>query len=113
VWERFWTFAACREGARAVVVHTASQTEELEFVGAGAAIAITPAAAARLLSFPAVAYVPIDDAPHSTLAVAWHAERASQLVQVFVATALDVRDREPEIVAAIERPPAPSTAARL
>jgi DNA-binding transcriptional LysR family regulator len=103
--ERFWTLDAYREpGARRQIIHARSVTEELSLVAAGVACAITSAAMARYTPHPSVRYVPIDDVPGAALALAWRKDAPGLLVERFLEVARAVRDRETEIVRAIEQP---------
>ncbi|NMO03822.1 LysR family transcriptional regulator [Gordonia sp. TBRC 11910] len=100
----FWTLAAFRgPESPAVVVPIRSATDELQVVGSGRAVGITAAAAMRFLSFPGIEYLPITDAPRSVVALAW-TDRSTPLVDRFIEVALAVRDRETDLVNAIEHP---------
>lgn len=100
----FWTLGAFRApDAPAVVVPVGSVTEELQVVGSGRAIGITPAAAMRFMPFPGIVHLPIDDVPGSVAALAW-GQRPTPLVARFVEVALAVRDRETDLVHRIEHP---------
>ena len=103
-WTSFWMLEDYRHGAPAnVAFHTATLLEELETVTLQPYVIITAMASARYASRPGVRFIPIDDIPGSELALGWRADRDSELVQAFVRTALDVRDRETELIAQIER----------
>ena len=107
VWRDFWTLAAHRGGRPArQLVKTSSQSEEMEVVAAGMACTITPAAAGRYSPRPGVRFLPIDDYPGSTLAVAHRPDPVNPLVTAFLDAARAVRDRESQIVRSIERPTA-------
>jgi DNA-binding transcriptional LysR family regulator len=103
--ERFWTLDAYREpGAPRRIVHAHSVTEELSLVSAGVACAITSAAMARYTPHPSVRYVPIEDGPGAELALAWRRDARGPLVEHFLDVARSVREREIELVHAIEHP---------
>nr|WP_264016731.1 LysR substrate-binding domain-containing protein [Mycolicibacter longobardus] len=99
----FWSLAAARTDAtRVEVVRTDSITEEAQMVAAGAAIAITSAAAAHFMPATGVRFLPIDDWPGSAIAVGWTDDEPSPLVARFVDVACSVRDAEPDVVHSIE-----------
>jgi DNA-binding transcriptional LysR family regulator len=103
--ERFWTLDAYREpGAPRRILHAHSVTEELSLVSAGVACAITSAAVARYTPHPSVRYVPIDDGPGAELALGWRKDAPGPLVERFLEAARAVRERETELVHAIEHP---------
>jgi DNA-binding transcriptional LysR family regulator len=103
--ERFWTLDAYREpGAPRRIRHARSVTEELSLVSAGVACAITSAAVARYTPHPSVRYVPIEDVPGAELALAWREDAPGPLVEGFLEAARAVRERETELVHAIEHP---------
>ncbi|MFJ4671540.1 LysR family substrate-binding domain-containing protein [Kitasatospora purpeofusca] len=105
VWQRYWSLAAYRSGASSrSITETSSQTEEIQMVAAGQAVSITVAGLERYGPLSGVSYVPIEDVPGSTLAVAWRRGHRTPAVDRFVTVATHVRDRERDIVAAIERP---------
>jgi DNA-binding transcriptional LysR family regulator len=102
---RFWTLDAFREpDAPRRIVEAHSVTEELSLVAAGRACAITSAASARYTPHPSVRYVRIDDGPGAELAIAWREDAAGPLVERFLETARAVRDRETDLLLAIEQP---------
>jgi DNA-binding transcriptional LysR family regulator len=103
--QAFWTLDAYREpGAQGRIVAAHSVTEELSLVAAGLACAITSAASARYTPHPSVRYIPIDDAPGAELSLAWREDARNALVERFLETARAVREREAELVRAIEHP---------
>jgi DNA-binding transcriptional LysR family regulator len=103
--ESFWTLDAYREpGAPRRILHAHSVTEELSLVSAGLACAITSAALARYTPHPSVRYVPIEDGPGAELALAWRKDAPGPLVGRFLEAARAVRERETELVHAIEHP---------
>ena len=110
VWEAFWTLAEHRGDREPPKIrYTSTQTEELELVRAGIAISITVSSVARLMPAPTIAYIPISDVPRSTVAVGWHADRSSSLIEAFIHTARTERDAHPSLLAELEAPhPAPS-----
>ncbi|CAJ1501715.1 LysR family transcriptional regulator [[Mycobacterium] holstebronense] len=99
----FWSLAAARtEATKVDVVRADSITEEAQVVAAGAAIAVTSAAAAHFMPLAGVRFLPIEDWPGSAIAVGWTDDEPSPLVSRFVDVARLVRDREPGIVHGIE-----------
>jgi DNA-binding transcriptional LysR family regulator len=99
----FWSLAAARaDAARIDTVRTDSITEEAQVVAAGAAIAVTSAAAAHFMPATGVRFVSIRDWPGSVIAVGWTDDEPSPLVTRFVDVACSVRDAEPAIVHGIE-----------
>jgi DNA-binding transcriptional LysR family regulator len=103
-WRTFWTLEAERQGKPATIVaDTGSLAEELDAVALGQYVMITVTGASRYAPRPGVRIVPIHDIPGSESTVAWRAYRETDLVRAFVATARDVRDRETELIARIER----------
>lgn len=104
VYSAFWRLDDARtDGRTPKVVTVTSVTEEANVVAAGAAIAITSAAVMRYTPLPGVRFLPIDDWPGSTLAIAWHHGERSPAVAQFVDIACTVRDRETTTVERIER----------
>ncbi|MDX6640820.1 MAG: hypothetical protein QOF12_1831 [Solirubrobacteraceae bacterium] len=103
--QAFWTLDAFREpGEAGRVLHAHSVTEELSLVSAGLACVITSAASARYTPHPSVRYVPIEDGPGTELAIAWREDTRGPLVDRFLEAARAVRERETELVRAIEHP---------
>jgi DNA-binding transcriptional LysR family regulator len=103
--QAFWTLDVYRAPdvtARIVAAH--SVTEELSIVAAGLACAITSAASARYTPHPSVRYVPIDDGPGAEVSIAWREDAGNARVERFLEAARAVRERETELVRAIERP---------
>jgi DNA-binding transcriptional LysR family regulator len=104
-WQRFWALDDYRvDAADRRILRTASQTEEVEIIAAGAACAMTVAGAARYLPHPALSYVPVEGVEGCSLAVGWRAGQRTPLVDRFLAVATEVRDRETELLARIEHP---------
>jgi len=104
-WQRFWALDDYRDGdADRRILRTASQTEEVEIIAAGAACAVTVAGAARYLPHPALRYVPVEGVEGSPLAIGWRSGERTPLVERFLAVASEVRDRETELRARIEHP---------
>lgn len=111
--ERFWTLDAYRQsGTPRRIVHAHSVTEELSLVSAGVACAITSAAVARYTPHPSVRYVPIEDGPGAELALAWRKDARGPLVERFLDVARAVRERETELMRAIEHPDLALTTSR-
>ncbi|MFD4725785.1 LysR family transcriptional regulator [Streptomyces seoulensis] len=107
VWRRYWTLDDQRGGRPPREVReTTTPTEELQLVAAGLACSITVAGAQRHTPLAGVRYVPLTGVPGSTVAVAWRRGLRGPGVEQFVAVAQQVRDRESEIVRALEAPPA-------
>lgn len=105
LWRRIWTLENYRGGTRApIVALTSSHTEELALVASGVGATVTVAAAARYTPQFGVRYVPIDDADGSAAAIGWPKGKRTPLVDRFVETVIKVRDRETDLVAAIEHP---------
>nr|WP_269634545.1 LysR family transcriptional regulator [Nocardioides sp. J54] len=100
----FWQLAGFRDEAPAVLLDHTSVIEEGILVASGRAVSVTVAAAARYGGHPDLRFVPIVDAPRSTLAVALPAAEPSPLARAFLDAAVTVRDREAGLVAAIEDP---------
>jgi DNA-binding transcriptional LysR family regulator len=104
VWRTYWTLEAERKGKPATIVaETGSLAEELDAVALGQYVMITVVAAARYAPRPGVRIVPINDIAGTETAVAWRADRETELVRAFVKTACDVRDHEAQLIARIER----------
>jgi DNA-binding transcriptional LysR family regulator len=105
VWEQYWTLNAFRDGKRApIVARTSSVTEESAIVAAGVGCCVTVAGSARYIPNSGIRYAPIDGIDGSVLAVAWQKGRRTPLVDHFVEVAVDVRNREVDLVSQIERP---------
>lgn len=103
-WTRYWTVDEERGGPPPSVVLSTSILEEMELVAAGEGCAVTMASACRYMPHPGVTYVPILDAARCEHALVWDPKADSGLARTFVDTALAVRDRETEVVRAIENP---------
>ncbi|MEB3021574.1 LysR family transcriptional regulator [[Mycobacterium] crassicus] len=102
----FWCLDAVRdESTRARVVPINSITEEAQLVAAGAAIAITSAVVMHFMPVPGVQFLAIDDWPGSAIALGWHRDQPSPVVAQFLDVARSVRDRESELVYAMENRP--------
>jgi DNA-binding transcriptional LysR family regulator len=103
--ERFWTLDAYRApGVPRRILHAHSVTERLSLVSAGVACTITSAAVARYTPHPSVRYVPIEDGPGADVALAWRQDARGALVERFLDAARAVRERETELMRAIEHP---------
>ncbi|WP_223163768.1 LysR substrate-binding domain-containing protein [Nocardioides humilatus] len=100
----FWSLEAYRRGIPPKVVTIHSVTEEVQVVGTGAAIAVTAAATTRYGSHPSLRFLPVTDAPPSTVALAWRTDTVGPLARRFRKVALAVRDRETAILHSIEHP---------
>ncbi len=79
--------AADLEGERAIAREGMTWGELVEVVASGAGIATMPQSLARLHHRRDVASVPIEDAPPTTIALAWRRERDGADVQALVAIA--------------------------
>lgn len=66
----------------------------LSFVAAGGGVAVVPEAA-RSFQLEGVVYAPLEDSPHSELAVAWRREDRSTLLRNFVNIVMDVSELHP------------------
>lgn len=101
---RFWGLADYLPRAARPAIETTSHAEELEVVATGQACSITAACAARYAPHAGVRFIPVDDIPGVTTALAWRAGNRSAQSAHFVDIALKVCDREAEIIRAIEHP---------
>lgn len=101
---RFWGLADYLPRAARPAIETTSHAEELEVVATGQACSITAACAARYAPHAGVRFIPIDDIPGVTTALAWRAGNRSAQTERFIDIAQTVRDREAEIIRAIEHP---------
>ncbi|MEV0643929.1 LysR substrate-binding domain-containing protein [Phytomonospora sp. NPDC050363] len=103
LWFGYWTLEAHRDPALPRrVVRSSSQSEELEMVAAGVAVAVTVAGIERYAGRGGLRYVPITGVSGSRLAVAWRKGRRSPGVAWFADVARDVREAEAGIVGLIE-----------
>jgi DNA-binding transcriptional LysR family regulator len=103
-WTAFWTLrdtgrdeASLPRVARAA----GSMEEELEAISAGLAITITAICMSRFTPRPSIVFRPITDVPGSELALGWRGA-GTPLTEAFRAVAIEVRDRETDLVARIE-----------
>lgn len=105
-WRDFWAMTDYRpEGAQLpLILQTSSQTEENEIVASGAASCVTAACIARYVPHPNIRNVRIADVTGSAVVLAWRAEANTSAAQNFVSVALEVRDREQDLLRAIEHP---------
>ncbi|MGW6458903.1 LysR substrate-binding domain-containing protein [Streptomyces sp. NPDC055078] len=102
-WFRFWTLRDTEldEGSLPRIGPVVGSMEgELEKVGSGEAITITVISTSRFAPRPSIVYRPITDVPGSELALAWRGP-ATPLIEAFRATAVEVRDREKDLVSRI------------
>lgn len=105
VYRSFWVLDSFRaDGPTPQIVVTSSVTEEAQLVSTGTAVCVTAAAAVRYVPHPGIRYVPIVDAPRSEVALVWRHGHASLLTERFRECAVEVRDRETEILDRIENP---------
>ncbi|MBB6036945.1 LysR family transcriptional regulator [Phytomonospora endophytica] len=104
VWTGFWTLDAHRDPSLPHrVLHSSSQSEELEMVAAGLAVAVTVAGLRRYAAGRGgLHYVPVAGIPGSTLAVAWRRGRRTPAVAHFAEVAREVREAETAVVRVIE-----------
>jgi len=103
-WTEFWTLrdtdldeALLPQVNRAV----GSMEEELEIVSAGLAITVTALSMSRFTPRPSIVFRPISDITGSALALGWRGA-GTPLTQAFRTVALDVRDRDKNLVSRIE-----------
>ena len=103
-WVAFWNLDEYRGGPETnVSFHTATLLEELEAIALGKpCVMISALAVERYAPRPGVRFIPVTDLSGSVVTVAWRQDRETDLVRAFVETAIDVRDRETEIVRMIE-----------
>ncbi len=103
-WTDFWVLGDYRSGpATNIAFHTGTLLEELEAIALGKpCVMITALAVRRFAPRPGVRFIPIPDLSRSVVTIAWRPDRETDLVRAFVKTAIDVRDRETEIVRMIE-----------
>lgn len=102
VYRDFWSLAAARSAPPPRIHPVSSITEEVALVATGMAASVTSSAAATYTPMPGVRYVPLDDWPGSTVAVAWHLGERSRIVAGFVDVVCVVRDRETDLVRDLE-----------
>ncbi|MEV5809990.1 LysR family transcriptional regulator [Streptomyces parvulus] len=103
-WFRFWTLRDTEldEGLLPRIGPVVGSMEgELEKVGSGEAITITAISMSRFAPRPSIVYRPITDVPGSELVLAWRGP-ATPMIEAFRATAVEVRDREKDLVSRIE-----------
>ncbi len=112
-YRRFWSLDSFRNSGTAPALRrTSTNTEELQLVASGMACTVNPAAVARYLPYQEVACIPITGIPGSVLALAWRKGHRNPLITDLASAARTVRDREADIVWAIEHPfPADGAAA--
>jgi DNA-binding transcriptional LysR family regulator len=103
-WRGHWLLEDVRDGSPATVAgEIGSINEELDAVALGHFSTITIAGVARYAPRPGVCIIPIHDIPGTETVVGWRADHETPLVRAFVSAARDVRDRETDLVAQIER----------
>jgi len=109
-WIDFWTLAEYRDAPLTnVALHSGTLLLELEEIAIGKpCVMITALCVARFAPRPGVSYVRIADASPSVLTIGWRPERERNLVGAFVETAIEVRDRETDLVDLIEGRIAPA-----
>jgi DNA-binding transcriptional LysR family regulator len=106
-WDDFWMLIEYRDAddRPETPALVASFLEELESVAAGIACSVAPAGHARFATHPGVVFLPFaDEVSPSVCALAWRSGERNPLVRTFVEAATAVRDREHDLVAAIEDP---------
>ena len=103
-WTDFWMLGEYRTGPPTnIAFHTGTLLEELEAIALGKpCVMVTALAVERFAPRPGVRFIPIADLSRTVITVAWRPDRETDLVRAFVETAIDVRDRETEIVRMIE-----------
>jgi DNA-binding transcriptional LysR family regulator len=104
-WTTFWTLrdTGLDEAALPRLMDRAvgSMEEELEAISAGLAITITAICMSRFTPRPSIVFRPITDVAGSELALAWRGA-GTPVTEAFRAVAMEVRDRETDLVARIE-----------
>lgn len=100
----FWGLEEFLPASGLPPIRTTSHAEELEVVATGEACSITAACAARYAPHASVRFIPIADVPPVSTVLAWRTANRSPLREDFVRVALEVRDRETELLERIERP---------
>jgi DNA-binding transcriptional LysR family regulator len=103
-WARFWTLRDTgldEQSLPHVGPVVGSMEGELEQVTSGQAITVTAISMSRFAPRPSIVYRPIADVAGSELALAWRGP-ATPLIEAFRATAVEVRDREKDLVSRIE-----------
>ena len=103
-WVRVWTLRATgldEASLPRIDRNVASMEEELEAITAGLAITVTAMSMARFTPRPSIAFRPITDVAGSEVALAWRGP-GTALTEAFRAVAVEVRDRETDLVARIE-----------
>jgi DNA-binding transcriptional LysR family regulator len=103
-WTDFWMLGEYRSGPPANVAFlTGTLLEELETIALGRpCVMVTALAVERYAPWSGVRFIPIADLSRSVVTVAWRPDGETDLVRAFVETAIDVRNRETEIVRMIE-----------
>jgi DNA-binding transcriptional LysR family regulator len=90
-WRDFWLLVDELGQRPPVSPYVGEKLEEwLHLIGRGEGIDTCPAIIARYYAWPDVAFVPLHDAPPSTLVLAHHREASGPLVDEFVALAVEV-----------------------
>ncbi|MFI0772633.1 LysR substrate-binding domain-containing protein [Streptomyces sp. NPDC021218] len=103
-WSRFWTLRDTgldEQLLPRVGPMVGSMEGELEKVTSGEAITVTAISMSRFAPRPSIVYRPITDVAGSELVLAWRGP-ATPLIDAFRATAVEVRDRESDLVSRIE-----------
>ncbi|GAB3451393.1 LysR substrate-binding domain-containing protein [Streptomonospora sediminis] len=103
-WSRFWTLRDTGLDERSlphVGPMVGSMEAELEKVASGEAITVTTISMSRFAPRPSIVYRPITDVAGSELVLAWRGP-ATPLIEAFRATAVEVQDRETDLVSRIE-----------
>ncbi len=103
-WEEFWTLrdTGLDESLLPRLERVVSSVEEeLEAVSAGLAICVTALSMSRYTPRPTIVFRPIEDVPGSPLALCWRGA-GTALSQAFRDVAVEVKDREADLVARIE-----------
>ncbi len=102
VWRDFWTLSS-QAGPRSTrLIETHSQSEEMEVVAAGMACNVTPAGVKRYSPHPGIKLIPLEDAPHSVVAIAHRGPAPTELVAGFLRAAQAVLKREVALLETIE-----------
>jgi len=106
-WDYFWLLCEQRGGLPRLTATVSSVLEEIETVAAGQASTFLPASTSRTINHPGVRFLRVLNAPVSTVALAWRADRHSPLVEAFVDVVERVITTEKDLMAALNAGRAP------
>jgi DNA-binding transcriptional LysR family regulator len=103
-WRAHWLLEDVRGDSPPIVAaQIGSIAEELDGVSLGKHATITVAGVARFAPRPGLRVIPIHDIPGTETVIGWRVDHESPLIRAFVGVARDVRERESDLVALIER----------